>query len=166
MTPKTPLRLAALLTAASSIAATQSPRTTPPQGRGAAESTPVIEVYKTPTCGCCSKWIDHIRAAKFQVKALDVPQSELDKINAKHGLPATLKSCHTGLVGGYVIEGHIPADQVKRLLKEKPPVAGIAVPGMPTGSPGMEIPGVTGAEYNVFSFDKQGRLKIYSTVKP
>jgi hypothetical protein len=166
MTLKTPLRLAALLLAASTIGATESPRASTPAQSPAKPDPAVMDVYKTPTCGCCSKWVDHMRAAKFQARVVDMPQEELDKVKAKHGLPPTLASCHTAIVGGYVIEGHIPADQVRKLLKERPKVAGIAVPGMPIGSPGMEVPGRRGMTYNVFTFDKQGKTQIFSTVNP
>ena len=127
---------------------------------------PKMEVFKTSTCGCCSKWVDHMKAAQFDVRFVDMPQAELDKVRAKHGVPAAATSCHTALVGGYVVEGHIPASEVKRLLTERPPIAGLAVPGMPAGSPGMEVPGITPPPYNVVSFDKQGRMRVFSTVKP
>jgi hypothetical protein len=105
-------------------------------GQKSASSAPMkITVYKTPTCGCCAKWVDHMKAAGFEPTVHDLP--ELSAIKAKHGVPANLQSCHTALVGNYIVEGHIPADVVQTLLKEKPKVAGIAVPGMPTGSPGM-----------------------------
>jgi len=166
MALKNLLRAAALLMAASSMATAQSPRASTPAQAPAKADPAVLEVYKTPTCGCCSKWVDHMRAAKFQARVTDMPQAELDKVKAKHGVPATLNSCHTAIVGNYIVEGHIPADQVKRLLKERPAVAGIAVPGMPIGSPGMEVPGRQGLPYNVFTFDKKGHTQIFSTVKP
>lgn len=127
---------------------------------------PKVDVFKTATCGCCSKWIDHMKAARFEVRFVDVPQEELDKVKAKHGVPARASSCHTALVGGYVVEGHIPASEVKRLLKERPRVLGLAVPGMPAGSPGMEVPGFQPPPYDVMSFDKQGRMRVFSTQKP
>ena len=98
----------------------------------------VIQVYKTPTCGCCTKWIDHLRAEGFEVKATDL--RSLDQLKAMNGVPQDLAACHTGLVGGYVIERHVPASDIRRLLAEKPDVSGLAVPGMPMGSPGMEHP--------------------------
>jgi hypothetical protein len=125
-----------------------------------------VDVFKTPTCGCCSKWVDHMKAAGFAVRFVDMPQAELDKVKAKHGVPAGAHSCHTALVGGYVVEGHIPAGEVKRLLKERPKVAGLAVPGMPMGSPGMEVPGGQPRPYQVLSFDKQGKTQVFSIQKP
>ncbi|CAN5429247.1 DUF411 domain-containing protein [soil metagenome] len=125
-----------------------------------------MDVYKTPTCGCCTKWVDHMRAAGFQVTARDVSQAELDTLKAKHGVPPAMHSCHTGLIDGYAIEGHIPAREVLRFLKERPAVAGLAVPGMPLGSPGMEVPGVTPRPYTVMTFDRAGQTQVFSTVKP
>ena len=156
MSPKRLPRIAIIVIAFASLAGAQS-RTT---------SIPMMDVYKTPTCGCCSKWVDHMRAAKFQARVTDMKQAELDKIKAKHGIPVRFHSCHTALVGGYIVEGHIPAAEVKRLLKEKPAVAGIAVPGMPIGSPGMEVPGSRPRPYDVLAFDKQGRAQVFATVKP
>ena len=127
---------------------------------------PAVDVYKTSTCTCCSKWIDHLRAAGFRVRFVDMPQAELNKLKTKHSVPSEISSCHTALTGGYVIEGHIPATVVKRLLREKPKVAGIAVPGMPPGSPGMEVPQQQLPAYEVLTFDKQGKTRVFSTQKP
>jgi hypothetical protein len=128
--------------------------------------TMVMEVYKTPTCGCCSLWVDHMRAAGYDVTAKDVTQAELDSVKAKHGVPAEMASCHTGLIDGYAIEGHIPAREVTRFLKERPAVAGLAVPGMPIGSPGMEVPGTRPRPYTVLTFDRAGQTKVFATVTP
>jgi hypothetical protein len=119
---------------------------------------PVVTVYKSPTCGCCSKWIEHMQAGGFEVKAVDV--EDIDLVKKTYGVPASAASCHTALVGGYVIEGHVPAESVSRLIREKPALAGIAVPGMPAGSPGMEVPGRKDA-YSVISFDKAGKQSVY-----
>lgn len=119
---------------------------------------PTVSVYKTATCGCCSKWVDHMRAQGFDVKVQDV--GDVGPVKVTHGVPEELSSCHTALVGGYVIEGHVPADAVKRLLRERPKVAGLAVPGMPLGSPGMEQGGRRDP-YAIVSFDKAGQRKIY-----
>ena len=127
---------------------------------------PSVEVYKTPTCGCCSKWIDHMRSAGFRVRFTDMSKAELDTLKAKHGVPATAQSCHTALAAGYVLEGHVPAGEVKRLLREKPKVVGIAVPGMPLGSPGMEVEQPHLPPYDVLLFDKQGKTRVFSTQKP
>jgi hypothetical protein len=144
------LRLpAVLLLAASSIGAAQ----TPP-----AAAAPVA-VYKSATCGCCAKWNDHMRTAGFTVNSTDLP--DVAPVKDKHGVPAPLRSCHTAVVGGYVIEGHVPADVIKKLLRERPAVVGIAVPGMPMGSPGMEGPRAD--SYNVVSFDKSGATKVYAS---
>jgi hypothetical protein len=105
-------------------------------GNAIAAEAPVVDVYKSPTCGCCSRWVDHMRANGFNVRAIDVP--DVGAVRRKVGMPAALSGCHTALVGGYVIEGHVPAADVKRLLREKPKAIGLAVPDMPGGSPGME----------------------------
>ena len=126
-------------------------------------SAPAMEVYKSPTCGCCSKWVEHVKQAGIAVKVTDLPQEALDALKTKHGVPRTSQSCHTGLVNGYVIEGHVPATEIQRLLKERPAVSGIAVGGMPTGSPGMEVAGRPPQPYNVVTFDKQGAVTVYST---
>ena len=120
-----------------------------------------ITVYKSPTCGCCSKWVDHLQENGFQVTSHDIDSSELTQIKEKHGVPGKLASCHTGIVNGYVIEGHVPADVISRLLSEKPKVAGIAVPGMPMGSPGME--GNYSEPYDVVTFDKDGKTQVYTS---
>lgn len=127
---------------------------------------PAMQVYKTPTCGCCSKWVDHMRAAGFTVQAKDISQDELNAVKAKYGVPDSAHSCHTASLGGYVVEGHIPADAVKKMLKERPRVVGIAVPGMPIGSPGMEVPGARTRPYDVLTFDKTGATKVFMTIKP
>ncbi len=96
----------------------------------------MITVSKDPSCGCCNGWIAHLRQAGFTVTAQDT--RELAEIKSRLGVPERLTSCHTAEIGGYVIEGHVPADAIRRLLKETPPAAGLAVPGMPVGCPGME----------------------------
>jgi hypothetical protein len=118
-----------------------------------------VTVYKSPTCGCCGKWVEHMRANGFEVTVNDMP--DVAPIKDKQGVPSALRSCHTALVGGYAIEGHVPADLVKKLLKEHPNAAGIAVPGMPMGSPGME--GATKDTYNIVLFDKGGKTSVYAT---
>lgn len=117
----------------------------------------LITVYKSPTCGCCEKWISHLEANGFRVTAYDT--NDMDSIKQQQGVPAQLGSCHTALVEGYVIEGHVPADDIRRLLKEKPVAAGLAVPGMPMGSPGMEGPRKD--PYNVLLFNRSGDVAIY-----
>lgn len=126
-------------------------------GQGSAAAA--IQVYKSPTCGCCAKWVEHLQAAGFTVRTVDVPDEELAELKARHKVPSRARSCHTALVDGYVIEGHVPAADVQRLLKERPKVLGLAVPGMPIGSPGMEVPGVKAQPYDVLAFDeKQTRV--------
>jgi hypothetical protein len=117
---------------------------------------PSVTVYKSPTCGCCTKWVDHMRANGFDVKATNV--EDMAAVKQKYGVPDKAASCHTSLVGGYVIEGHVPADVVKRLLAERPKVAGLAVPGMPASAPGMDIPG---QPYTIVGFDRAGQLTVY-----
>ena len=128
---------------------------------GPAENNAVAEVtvYKSPTCGCCKKWLRHMRHNGFKVTTHDV--GDLRPIKAKYGVRPALASCHTALVNGYVVEGHVPADVIKRLLVEKPRVVGIAVPGMPAGSPGMEGP--YKERYRVLAFDTGGRTEVYAT---
>jgi hypothetical protein len=103
---------------------------------GAAPALPPIVVFHDPTCGCCRKWVAHLTANGFAVTLNDAPS--MKAVKDRLGVPADLSSCHTGEIGGYVIEGHVPADAVKRLLADKPEARGLAVPGMPAGSPGME----------------------------
>ena len=122
-----------------------------------------MEVWKSPTCGCCSKWVELAREGGFIVKVNDVSDEALQALKDKHGVPRTSRSCHTGVVNGFVVEGHVPVSEVHRLLKERPAVSGIAVGGMPIGSPGMEVPGRRADTYNVVSFDKQANVKVFST---
>ena len=117
----------------------------------------VVEVYKSPTCGCCTKWIEHLRANGFEVKAHDV--DDIDVSRAKLGVPLALGSCHTARVDGYLIEGHVPARDIQRLLRERPSAAGLAVPGMPRGSPGMEAD--VKDPYDVLLFQPNGRYVVY-----
>lgn len=119
-----------------------------------------IVVYKSPDCGCCDKWIQHLRDAGFQVTF--VKKDEINAVKTLLGVPADMQSCHTALVGGYVVEGHVPAADIKRLLAERPDVAGIAVPGMPMGSPGMEMPGHQGVGYQVLAFDKEDNMEVFA----
>ena len=125
--------------------------------------SPSVEVYKSPTCGCCSKWVDHLRQNGFTARVTDLTDEALDQLKTKHGVPRTAQSCHTALVGGYVVEGHVPATDVRRLLKERPTVAGIAVAGMPLGSPGMDVPAAQAQAYNVIAFDKQRQVRVFAT---
>lgn len=121
----------------------------------------MMMVHKSPTCGCCAKWIEHVKAAGFEVMVHD--ESDMGAIKLANGVDRSLQSCHTATVGGYVVEGHVPADQIIRLLKEKPDVKGIAVPGMPVGSPGMEQ-GTTVQPYDVVTFDSTGVVEVYKSI--
>lgn len=131
--------------------AMQAPRAAPVQKS-------VVTVYKSPTCGCCSLWVDHMKEAGFQVRTVDM--DDITEVKQAGGVPIRLRTCHTALVDNYVIEGHVPADLVKKLLADKPEVAGIAVPGMPIGSPGME--GAPKAPYDVLLFDKSGKITLFA----
>lgn len=102
----------------------------------------------------------HLQAKGFNVKTNSVTDNQLNEIKAKYGVPRSLQSCHTALVEGYVIEGHVPADLIYRLLKEKLPVIGLAVPGMPEGSPGME--GANPEPYDILAFDRNGGVRLYA----
>lgn len=119
-----------------------------------------VVMYKDPNCGCCGKWAEHMRAAGFKVK--EIKSTEMSTIKREAGVPQALGSCHTAKVGGYVVEGHVPAADVKRLLAEKPKVAGIAAPGMPMGSPGMEGP-YPADRYEVVSFAADGNTRVFAT---
>ena len=125
-------------------------------------SGPELMVYRSPTCGCCGKWVDHMREAGFEVSVEET--MEMSGVKTRTGVPLELSSCHTTVVGDYVIEGHVPADVVKRFLEEAPEVKGIAVPGMPTGSPGMEGPNPR--PYAVIAFDGKGNRTVYEEVDP
>src|SRR5918999_358340 len=114
-----------------------------------------ITVYKTPQCGCCRTWVDHLREHGFEVTTHDV--DDISAIKTKLGVPSDLSSCHTGVAGSYVIEGHVPAADIQKLLTAKPKVAGVAVPGMPVGSPGMEVPGRKADKFDVVAFAKDGK---------
>ena len=118
-----------------------------------------LTVYRSPTCGCCGTWIEHAEAAGFTVK--DEVTEDMAAIKAQYGVPQNLTSCHTTVVGDYVIEGHIPVEDVQRLLVEQPDIAGIAVPGMPIGSPGMES-GDYVEPYTVFSFTESGETATFA----
>ncbi|WP_419165007.1 DUF411 domain-containing protein [Candidatus Palauibacter sp.] len=121
---------------------------------------PTIKVYKSPTCGCCALWVDHMREAGFQLDVEDTDDMIAIKLDA--GLPLQLQSCHTAFVGDYVFEGHIPAEVIARFLAEAPSARGLAVPGMPVGSPGMEF-GDRVDPYDVIQFDAQGNTSVYES---
>lgn len=119
-----------------------------------------LTMFKDPNCGCCSAWAAHMRAAGFDV---DVKNSaDMQQVKSALGVPGQLASCHTATVNGYVIEGHVPAEDVQRLLAERPSVAGIAVPQMPMGSPGMEAGGMK-QPYDVVAYNEKGQMAVFSS---
>ena len=118
-----------------------------------------VVMYKDPNCGCCGKWAEHMRSAGFAVK--EVASARMELVKQEAGVPEALGSCHTAKVGGYVVEGHVPAADVRRMLAEKPAIRGLSAPGMPLGSPGMEGP-YPAERYDVVSFDAQGRSTVFS----
>ncbi|HEY5559796.1 MAG TPA: DUF411 domain-containing protein [Steroidobacteraceae bacterium] len=122
-------------------------------------SLPLVVVYKSPTCGCCVSWVGHMRSAGFAVEVRDTP--DLGPIKAKTGVPAGQASCHTALVGQYFVEGHVPADDVRRLLSEQPEARGLTVPRMPQGSPGMEQGGIS-EPYDVLLVAKDGSTSVFA----
>ncbi|MCC4264374.1 DUF411 domain-containing protein [Oceanimonas baumannii] len=124
---------------------------------GPALAAPSVTVYKSPTCGCCESWVEHMRESGFEVNSIDTEQ--MGAVKQKAGVEPRLASCHTAHVDGYVIEGHVPAADVKRLLQQQPEVHGLSIPGMPQSAPGMDIPGTP---YEVLSFDEQGNTAVFS----
>jgi len=123
--------------------------------------TTAVAIYKTPTCGCCSLWVKHLAQNGFTTKVTDM--ESLEDVKTTNNVPRQARSCHTAVVDGYVIEGHVPAAEIQRLLKERPKgVIGLAVPGMPIGSPGMEVQGMTPQAYNVLAFDKSGQVTVFA----
>jgi hypothetical protein len=118
---------------------------------------PEVTVYKVSTCGCCAKWVEHLKMNGFQVTVHELPDTT--EISRKSGVPDALHSCHTAIVDGYTIEGHVPAADIQRLLKERPSAKGLAVPGMPLGSPGME--GSRKDAYNVLLFSEDGKTSVF-----
>jgi hypothetical protein len=129
------------------------------QAQAPRSAKPQVVVYKSPTCGCCVNWIAHMKQSGFDVKSMDV--EDIDKVKRTYGVPPSASSCHTALVDSYVVEGHVPADAVSRMLREKPKIAGLAVPGMPVGSPGMEMPGGRKDPFAIVAFEKNGTTTIY-----
>lgn len=133
-----------------------------PKAAGAAKAVPAsraIVVYKDPNCGCCKEWVTHVRGAGFTPTVHDT--ADMKSVKASMGVPPELESCHTARVGGYTIEGHVPADVIEKLLREKPVALGLAVPGMPMGSPGMEGPRKD--KYDVVLFEKGGKRRVYAS---
>ena len=152
-----PVRIIALAVAFIALAlTTAAARISPPE---AAAKKPIITVYKDPGCGCCKSWIEHLIKHGYRVDAKDTPG--MTEIKRTLGVPTGLAACHTAMVNGYLIEGHVPAADIDRLLAQKPLVAGLAVPGMPMGSPGME--GGAAQRYQVLTFDKSGKTTVFAS---
>ena len=127
---------------------------------GQAKPRPRLDVYKEPSCGCCGKWVEHMTANGFDARVTDGPVAA---IRTKHGVPPALSSCHTALVDGFVIEGHIPAADVKKLLAERPrptQIVGLTIPGMPQSAPGMDM--TPFQPYTVLAFDRQGKTTVFA----
>ncbi len=127
---------------------------TEPDYSGITEMT----VYRSPSCGCCGVWIEHAKQHGFQIK--DIKTEEIEALKQKHNIPPELSSCHTTIIDGYVMEGHIPADDIKRFLSEKPDLAGLAVPGMPIGTPGMEARDLK-QPFQVLAFNDKGEVEVF-----
>lgn len=123
-----------------------------------------FEVWKMRACGCCAAWAKHFEAAGFRTIVHEV--DDVGEIRAAAGVPADLGGCHTGKVAGYVVEGHVPVAAVERLLADRPAILGLAVPGMPLGSPGMEIEGEPVEPFDVIAFAADGSRTVYTTVRP
>ena len=119
---------------------------------------PLVTVFKRPTCTCCNKWVEHLKANGFEVKVQEV--NDTSPYEQQYRVPRTMTSCHTAVVDGYTIEGHVPAAEIKRLLNERPKAVGLSVPGMPVGSPGME--GARVDAYSVLLFDEGGHSSVYA----
>lgn len=120
---------------------------------------PIVTVYKSPTCGCCGKWIEHLQSNGFVVDAQN--RNDLDSIKRELGIESRFQACHTARIGNYVVEGHVPAADIKRMLTEKPDIAGLAVPGMPMGSPGME--GARKDNYDVLAIKHGASPTVYNS---
>ena len=126
-----------------------------------AQSAPSISVLRDPGCGCCLNWVAHLQKNGFKVSIAESP--EMTAVKDRRGVPPSARSCHTGVIDGYVIEGHVPAEDIKRLLKERPAIVGLAVPGMPAGSPGMEVSSGRVQPYEVIAFDKTGKTTVFAS---
>ena len=127
------------------------------------ETGKAITVYKSPTCGCCTMWEQHLTTAGFKVTSKTT--DNMAEIRKQYGVPEKMQSCHTGVIKGYVIEGHVPAGDIEKLLKTRPDVVGLAAPGMPPKSPGMQPEGENPSDYDVLSFDRQGNAKVFTSYK-
>lgn len=145
-----------LALAASLPVAAATPNTSPVEP----EALPLVTVHKSPYCGCCKQWVAHMEAAGFRVQVVET--EDMGPVKQRVGIPPAKGSCHTAEVGGYFVEGHVPADDVKRLLAEKPDARGLTVPGMPMGSPGMESPDGRVQPYTVELIDRAGQATAFA----
>lgn len=147
--------------AASAEAVADEPATVQPVSATVDPDAPLVTVYKSPTCGCCSAWVEYMEREGFRVEARDV--ADLRAVKDSLGVPTDLASCHTSMIDGYVVEGHVPAEPIRRMLDERPEARGLAVPGMPIGSPGMEQ-GDVRQPYDVLVVDNSGEAAVYESI--
>lgn len=150
--------LAGMLLAACAAPASEPATGAAPTGE---QPTRTMHIYRSPTCGCCSNWVGYVQEHGYTVTVEDV--QDMAAIKAEHNVPESTWSCHTALIDGYVVEGHVPVEDIERLLRERPDVAGIAAPGMPTGSPGREVDGVAPQPFDVVTFDAAGATEVFSS---
>jgi hypothetical protein len=125
-----------------------------------ADADPTMTIYMSPTCGCCAKWVDHVKAAGF--KTVVHEEQDMDTVKESLGVPRDMRSCHTAQVDKYLIEGHVPAEDVRKLLTQKPKAAGLAAPGMPASSPGMAVPGEPHEAFDVLLFQRDGKSEVFA----
>jgi hypothetical protein len=126
----------------------------------ASAADPTMTIYMSPTCGCCAKWVDHVKAAGF--KTVVHEEEDMDTVKASLGVPRDMRSCHTAQVDKYLIEGHVPAEDIRKLLAQKPKAAGLAAPGMPASSPGMAVAGEPHEAFDVLMFQRDGTSEIFA----
>jgi len=157
------MRILRITFAASTIAVLALGLGVAAQQKAATPAATKVTVYKTSSCGCCRLWVDHMKSNGFDVQAMDVSAADVRSVSKAAGLKDEDTSCHTAKIGAYVVEGHVPADDIKRMLKEKPAIAGLSAPGMPQGSPGMEQ-GVK-EPYDVIAFKKDGTSTVFAKHK-
>ncbi|KAA8982875.1 MULTISPECIES: DUF411 domain-containing protein [Gammaproteobacteria] len=141
------------------VSGTREETATAEQANNSAAPEQTLTVFASPTCGCCGDWINHMRDAGFQAEKREV--SNINRVKQEAGLPRSLASCHTAFIDGYLIEGHVPASDVKRLLREQPEAAGLSVPRMPVGSPGMEVEGRGRDAFDVILFRDNGEQEVF-----
>ncbi len=121
---------------------------------------PTLIIYKDPSCGCCGQWIDYVRANGFAAEVHN--DTAMDAVKTRLGVPASMRSCHTAQIGGYLVEGHVPVADMQRMLKERPKIMGLATPGMPMSAPGMLQPGARVMPYDVMAFQRIGSARVYA----